>query len=349
MIANSRSHKSIRKKVPGVLPPSRYKKTASIRPKIEKRFNYNGVSMANSAKIINFPEREKEEPNHGPEYVKADIDNGYYRVANEIGLALCRTHLNDSEGRMVHTVMLKTFGWNKMLDWICYEQISELTGISVDNISKIKKRLVSRNIILAQGKKMGINPVVSEWQFKSIQTKEQGKKISLSGPLNKSKQTLAPIQTDLKVSKSRPIQKKDTITTDTITIDIDKTPVSPRIKKPEQFKKFFKAYPAHRKGGTDATAWKAWKSEKLTVEDAQLALDWITQAAKSNADWGTNARGQFIFGITNFIRDRKWLTPVPQPVVQKNNRQSVSDHNAQAADEWLASQQPEIEVYPNEQ
>jgi phage replication O-like protein O len=305
--------------------------------------------MTNSAEIIKFPKREKQEPTHEREYVKADIDNGYYRVANEIGIALCKSHLNDSEGRVVHTVMLKTFGWNKMLDWICYEQISELTGISVDNISKIKKRLVSRKIILTEGKKMGINPVVSEWQFKSKQTKNQDKKISLSRPLNKSKQTLAPIQTDLKISKSRPIQKKDTITIDTITIDIDKNPISPRIKKPEQFKKFFKAYPAHRKGGTDAQAWKVWKSEKFTDEDAQAAFDWITLAAKTDVAWGTDANGQFIFGITNFLRDKKWLTPIPQPMNQSSGkRQSVSDHNAQAADEWLASQQPVIEVNPNE-
>jgi hypothetical protein len=246
--------------------------------------------------------------------------------------------------------MLKTFGWNKMIDWICYEQISELTGISVDNISKIKKRLVSRSIILTQGKKMGINPVVSEWQFKSIQTENKNKKISLSRPLNKSKQTLAPIQTDLKISKSRPIQKKDTITTDTITIDIDKTPVSPRIKKPEQFKRFFNLYPAHRKGGTQAYAWNAWKSEKLTETDAQAALDWITLAANNNSDWGVLANGQYVFGITNFIRDKKWLTPVPQPMNQNNNRQSVEEHNNDAMNQWLANhpQNPELEVNPNE-
>jgi phage replication O-like protein O len=175
--------------------------------------------MNQSAKIINFPEKEVDDNNQGREDVKADIDNGYYRVANEIGLALCKAHLNDSEGRILHTVMLKTFGWNKSLDWICYDQISELTGISVDNISKIKKRLVARNILIVEGKKTGVNPVVSEWVFKSIQTHKTNKKISKSRPLNKSKQTLEPIQTHIKISESRPIQKKDTITKDTITKD----------------------------------------------------------------------------------------------------------------------------------
>ncbi len=304
--------------------------------------------MTNSAEIINFPEREIEQKQaQGREYVKADIDNGYYRVANEIGLALCKVHLNDSEGRIVHTVMFKTFGWNKMFDWVCYEQISELTGISVDNISKVKKRLVQRKIIIVDGKKVGINPIVSDWVFKSKQTQNKKSAVSISRPLNKSNQTLAPIQVDLKTSKTRPIQKKDTITKDTITKDIPKTPVSSRIKKPKQFKAFFKLYPAHRKGGTDAQAWKVWKSEKLTDLDAQSALDWLTSAANTNPDWKTEANGQFVFGITKFIRDKKWLTPLPQPATQFNrSHQSVNDHNQQAMDEWLASKQPEIEVNP---
>jgi len=299
--------------------------------------------MTNNAEVINFPQRENKESSHGHKYVKADIDNGYYRVANEIGIALCKTHLNDSEGRFVHTVMLKTFGWNKMLDWICYEQISELTEISVDNISKIKKRLVQRNIVITEGKKIGINPVISEWIFKSIQTQNKSKKISLSRPLNKSIQTLVPIQTDLKISLSEPIQKKDTITKDTITIDISEKPSPPRIKKPEQFKKFFKQYPSHRKGGTEAQAWKVWKSENIDEAEGKKVLDWLTLAAKQDPDWQTEAQGQFVLGITKFLRDKKWLTPVPQARNQvSRNNQSVNAHNAQVMDEWLASKQEVI-------
>jgi len=306
--------------------------------------------MTNNAEIINFPKREQVESNHGREYVKADIDNGYYRVANEIGVALCKTHLNDSEGRFVHTVMLKTFGWNKMLDWICYEQISELTEISVDNISKIKKRLVQRNIVITQGKKIGINPIVSEWQLKSIQTQNKSKKISLSRPLNKSIQTLAPIQTHINSSLSEPIQKKDTITKDTITTDINEKPSSSRIKKPEQFKKFFKQYPSHRKGGTDSQAWKVWKSENIDESEGQKVLDWLTVAAQNDSDWQTEARGQFVLGITKFIRDKKWLTPIPQAKSQSNgkNQPSVNEHNSQVMDEWLASKQKPAEVIHHE-
>jgi len=115
--------------------------------------------MTNSAEIINFPEKNIQ----GREYVKADTDNGYYRVANELGLALCKVRLSDRESRLVHAVMMKTFGFNKSMDWVCNGQLSELTAIDEKNISRVKKSLKKRNIVIIEGKKIGINTVVSEW------------------------------------------------------------------------------------------------------------------------------------------------------------------------------------------
>lgn len=78
------------------------------------------------------------------------------------------------------------------------------------------------------------------------------------------------------------------------------------------FNAFFKAYPAHRKGGSDAAAWKAWKSEKLTDDDCVLAVSWLKNAAAVEPSWGFSANGQFVIGITRFIRERHWLTPLPK-------------------------------------
>lgn len=80
----------------------------------------------------------------------------------------------------------------------------------------------------------------------------------------------------------------------------------PRTKKPEAFKLFFEQYPVHRKGGTDATAWKKWKAEKLTDQDAELALAWVMRANQV-AGW---SESNFVKGITKFIAERMWLTPV---------------------------------------
>ena len=80
------------------------------------------------------------------------------------------------------------------------------------------------------------------------------------------------------------------------------------------FNAFFKAYPAHRKGGADSAAWKAWKAEKLTDADCVLAVTWLKEAAALDASWGFSANGQFVLGITKFIRERHWLTPLPRPI-----------------------------------
>ncbi|AEH15427.1 helix-turn-helix domain-containing protein [Shewanella baltica] len=80
------------------------------------------------------------------------------------------------------------------------------------------------------------------------------------------------------------------------------------------FNAFFKAYPAHRKGGSDSAAWKAWKAEKLTDADCVLAVSWLKEAAALDASWGFSANGQFVLGITKFIRERHWLTPLPRPM-----------------------------------
>ncbi|NRD31684.1 helix-turn-helix domain-containing protein [Shewanella sp. DC2-4] len=80
------------------------------------------------------------------------------------------------------------------------------------------------------------------------------------------------------------------------------------------FNAFFKAYPAHRKGGSDSAAWKAWKAEKLTDADCVLAVTWLKEAAALDTSWGFSANGQFVLGITKFIRERHWLTPLPRPM-----------------------------------
>ena len=84
-----------------------------------------------------------------------------------------------------------------------------------------------------------------------------------------------------------------------------------RVAKPDSFKALFALYPSHRKGGTDAQAWKTWTSEKLTDHDAGLACHWLTQASSTDpANWSITANG-FAYGITKFIRERIWLTPAP--------------------------------------
>ncbi|MFB2653854.1 helix-turn-helix domain-containing protein [Shewanella seohaensis] len=93
------------------------------------------------------------------------------------------------------------------------------------------------------------------------------------------------------------------------------------------FNAFFKAYPLHRKGGTDAAAWKAWKSEKLTDDDCVLAVTWLKNAVAVDPSWGFAAEGKFVLGIIKFIRERHWLTPLPRAVAVSGQDWSHSVFN----------------------
>ena len=93
-----------------------------------------------------------------------------------------------------------------------------------------------------------------------------------------------------------------------------------RVKKSDSFKKFFAMYPAIRKGGTDATAWEKWKTKKLTDQDADLAIAWLTQAAEVEPNkWGTAGGNDYCFGITKFIGEKYWLTPCPAELAPFND------------------------------
>jgi phage replication O-like protein O len=99
--------------------------------------------------------------------MQADLDNGYTRIANEILEALACLDLSGREFRVAITIMRKTYGFQKKLDWIAREQLAEITGISKENCSRIVGDLCDRKIILKEGngytKKLGINTKISEW------------------------------------------------------------------------------------------------------------------------------------------------------------------------------------------
>lgn len=85
-------------------------------------------------------------------------------------------------------------------------------------------------------------------------------------------------------------------------------------KKPDYIRYLFDCYPAHRRGGTDAQFWKVWQQEKLDYKDAEQFDFWLSAAAENDpAQWGIYSNGQFVLGLTKFVRERHWLTPVPVP------------------------------------
>ena len=127
-----------------------------------------GGIMANTAEIFNFPVPDvaQKEPR------VADLDDGYTRIANELLEAVMLAGLTQHQLLVFLAVMRKTYGFNKKLDWVSNEQLSELTGILPHKCSAAKSVLVKRGIFIQSGRNTGINNVISEW----LTLPESGKK-----------------------------------------------------------------------------------------------------------------------------------------------------------------------------
>ena len=133
---------------------------------------------------------------------KARLDDGYFKLANSLIEALCKTNLSDRESRVLHTIMYKTYRWNKPLDWVTNSQIQEMTGIDISNIGKTKSVLIKRNILVKDGNKIGLNPHFSQWLGKSkpTQNKVETDSIGEGSKNKKSRNRLA--------KKSKPTRKR---------------------------------------------------------------------------------------------------------------------------------------------
>lgn len=97
--------------------------------------------------------------------VKADTDDGWYKISNTLSLQLCRTSMNGRESRVFYAVMHKTFGFRQSKDWVSNGQIAELTGMQKNHVATTRKGLIRRKILIAEGSKIGINTMVSEWDL----------------------------------------------------------------------------------------------------------------------------------------------------------------------------------------
>jgi hypothetical protein len=104
-----------------------------------------------------------------------------------------------------------------------------------------------------------------------------------------------------------------------VALVIEKKPA--KMKKPESWKLFFGTYPANKKGGTDTSAWKAALREGLTGDDFVLMLDDVVNRARLMPSWSTT----YAQGITRYIADRIWLTPIT-PEVKNATQSNVLDN-----------------------
>lgn len=96
-------------------------------------------------------------------------EDGFTKIANEIVDKLAQINLSKYEWRVLWAVFRKTYGWKKILDFISITQLEEITGLDRRNVSRTKRSLLNKNMLISKGNKLGFNKDYDSWNV-SVQT-----------------------------------------------------------------------------------------------------------------------------------------------------------------------------------
>lgn len=102
----------------------------------------------------------------------ADTDDGYTRIANELLEAVMCADLTARQLKVALAVVRKTYGFGKKFDRITNTQIAGMTGIHHTHVCTAKNEMIAMKIIITSGSQIGINKVVSDWNFDISQDSE---------------------------------------------------------------------------------------------------------------------------------------------------------------------------------
>ncbi|MEI7410092.1 replication protein [Pectobacterium aroidearum] len=216
----------------------------------------------NTAEVIRFPG-----PEPGQEKRVADIDDGYTRIANEMLEAIASADLTARQLKVMLAYVRKTYGFNKKTDRIADEQISQVTGLSRQNVNKAKRELLSMNCLLLYGSKIGVNKEVSAWQF--------SKCLQVSNFVSKSEtKSVSKLET-VEVS-SLETHKRHSLKTQKD--NINKPPIVPHESKPKQKSKSLDATSADIPEWLPAETWLSWIAYRRDIGKPIKSQQTITQA-----------------------------------------------------------------------
>ncbi|MCK9601602.1 MAG: replication protein [Sphaerochaeta sp.] len=156
-------------------------------------------------------------------------EDGYTAIANEIMEALCRHRIPGEDRQVLDVIFRKTYGFNKIEDYISLSQFVEMTGMKKPNIIRSLKSLLSKRIIIIQmdngfRKVYRINKDFDKW--------ERYPNRSLL-----SKRIIGVIQKD-NPALSKRIPTKDNVTKDTITKTKAQAPVLPEWIPKQTFEEY---------------------------------------------------------------------------------------------------------------
>lgn len=274
--------------------------------------------------------------------MQADLEKGYTRIANELLEELSLLGLSGREFRILLTIIRKTYGYQKKVDWISLDQIEESTGILKVNVSKVLTGLEKRKVIIKEGsgyvKKVGMNTNISDWSaIKQIIESDNGdtqerlniKSDKLSNPITKSiKSDKTIIESDNGDTQIRQPQKKETITKEKKeNINVD-------------FEKLWKSFSG--RFGDKGAKQKALTEFKKIKPDNNLFADMLRAIFDQENDKDLkNSQNQFFAPfqhVERWIKNRRWEDEINTELARPNNKQnsSRSERNDDSLAQYLA-------------
>ena len=138
------------------------------------------------------------------------LENGHTKIANEIIEALSRINLSPYESRVLWALIRKTYGWNKKMDKVSQSQISEMTGMYKQHVSRAFISLKARSIVTSTGdKRVGINKDYDQWSPAEVTKKTPIKVTSTGEKVTSTGVKKSPVQAPQKTKDI--IQKKISI------------------------------------------------------------------------------------------------------------------------------------------
>lgn len=97
-------------------------------------------------------------------------ENGYTPIANEILESLAYLRLPGECWSLLMVIFRNTYGYQKKTDWISLNQMMAKTGMGKPNISRAKKKLIARNLIIQSDNKYQFNKDYASWNKSSLRT-----------------------------------------------------------------------------------------------------------------------------------------------------------------------------------
>ena len=140
---------------------------------------------------------------------KADIEQGYTRLANQLIESMAQADLSGRQFRVLLVIIRKTYGFHKKTDHITASQIAETMNYSgaTTHINGDIRTLEGRNIILKDGRKIGPNPATNDWKMEKESDRKRSEKVTENGQPGTSNLTKNGHNDTIKVTENS--QKSD--------------------------------------------------------------------------------------------------------------------------------------------